>query len=145
MFELLEINNRKKIRDKFLDNIDNATRLIHYDNHIRGYLVCFLHILLVSIPFFFIIFSNNLKIVSISQLILILILIQHFYFDGCWMIRLERKIWNTKDWYGLWTYLFKSIEYFGIKLNRNSRDNIFFIVYSFILGIGFYRIFKLLK
>jgi len=144
MFELFEIKNRKTNREKFISKLENATQVLHNDPYIRGYIVCFIHIILVSIPFYFVITSNSLKIIIISQIALILILLQHFYFDGCWMIRLERRLWNTNKWYGLWTYLFNTIEYFGIvdELNRNMRDNIFFIVYSIILSFGFYRIYN---
>jgi len=145
MFEFLENNHRKYIRESFLNEVDKTSKKFIQDNYIRGYIFCIFHILIVLIPFLFVIFSNNLKIVIISQIILISILFQHFYFDGCWMIRLERKIWNTKEWYGLWTYLFYIIESFGIKLHRNSRDNIFFVVYSIIIGFGFYRIIKIMK
>lgn len=142
--DIFKNKNRKNIRENFINKLDNLSFCLHEDRNIRGYLVCFIHILLVSIPFFIVMFSNKIKLMIISQIILVLILLQHFYFDGCWMIRLERKIWNTKEWYGLWTYLFKIIEDVGIKLNRHSRDYIFFIVYSVILSIGFYRILKYL-
>lgn len=146
MFDLLEKQNRLIVRENFLNILDNITKeFTTENNYIRGYIVCLFHIFLVSVPFFFILFSNKISYVLFSQLVLFLILIQHFYFDGCWMIRLERRIWNTKDWYGLWTYLFNLIESVGFKLNRNRRDYIFYVVYSIILGIGFYRIFKILK
>lgn len=143
MYDLFERNNRLIIRENFLNIVDNFTKTIFIENNlIRGYIFCIFHIFVVSVPFLTILCSNKIKYVLFSQFILLLILIQHFYFDGCWMIRLERKIWNTKDWYGLWTYLFNFIEYIGFKLNRNSRDIIFYIVYSFILTIGFYRIYS---
>lgn len=145
MFEFLKDYNRKKTREIFLNKLDNYSKVLHDNDYIRGYLVCLFHITLVSIPFFVIIFSNNIKLIIASQIVLILILAQHFYFDGCWMIRLERRIWKTKEWYGLWTYLFYILENLGFKLNRNSRDYIFYIVYSFILSIGFYKISKLIK
>lgn len=141
---MFEYKNRKNVRESFINTLADYSTILHKDEYMRGYIVCFIHILLVSIPFLFVMLSNRLKIVIISQIILLLILFQHFYFDGCWMIRLERKIWNTNEWYGLWTYLFNIIESFGYKLNRNSRDYIFFVVYSIIIGIGFYRINKLL-
>lgn len=144
MYDLFRQNNRIIIRENFLNIVDNFTKTIFLDDNLkRGYIVCFFHILLVSIPFFTILFANKIKYVLFSQFILILILLQHFYFDGCWMIRLERKIWNTKEWYGLWTYLFSLIESCGFQLNRKYRDYIFYLVYSLILAIGFYRIYLL--
>ena len=145
MFDIFEKNRRREIRENFLNKLDNYSRILHNDIYIRGLLVCIFHIIIVTIPFLLIIYSNNIKYIVVSQLILLLILFQHFYFDGCWMIRLERKIWNTKEWYGLWTYLFNILEYLGITLNRNRRDNIFYIVYAGILLFGFYRIFTLKK
>ena len=26
----------------------------------------------------------------------------HFYFNGCLLVRLERKLWNSKTWFGPW-------------------------------------------
>ena len=82
----------------------------------------------------------------VSCIIWVMIFIFHVYFNGCILTRLERKLWNTKDWYGPWCLPFKFIEiYTNKKITRNFANTTFyawglFLVFYVIMKISFLKI-----
>jgi hypothetical protein len=111
---------------------------------IAGLVVFLLHTLLVGTVYYLLLWSNNKTGFLIGFALWISFVLQHLYFDGCWVVRTERFIWKAKDWYGPWTYLFNVLHEIGMPSTK-SYHNIFFILFTLVLGtitvdrlIGFY-------
>ena len=55
----------------------------------------------------------------------IIVILCHFYFNGCILIRIERYLWDTKTWYGQWTPLYNLLKKYDIELTKNLLNNLF--------------------
>jgi len=136
------------------DSKTNTSNLINYTRYqlykltkshkISGTLIFIFHFLLGGSTLLFLIFgSKKSDFYIISMLTWIIIFILHVYFKGCIFVKLERKLWDTKNWYGPWTLPFYFIELFGIKINGKN-SNIIFIGWGLLLSICVvYKIFVL--
>ena len=56
------------------------------------------------------------------------VLVFHFYFNGCIFTRLERDLWNTKDWYGPWILPFNILQELNVPITPALANNIYICV-----------------
>jgi hypothetical protein len=61
------------------------------------------------------------------------------YFSGCVLIRIERQLWNTDKWWGIWTIFFLFIQKLGIPITKTVTE------YTYTLWSIFLSIVILLK
>ena len=54
-----------------------------------------------------------------------IICVLHLYFNGCICTKIERELWETKEWYGPWILPFTILEKIGIPITSGLANNIF--------------------
>lgn len=115
---------------------------------IAGAIILIIHTVVITIILWLIIWSRNKTSIALGTLLWMTIMIQHWYFGGCWGVRSERRIWRTKEWYGPWTSLFQLIDLlsYNFKSERpraHTRSQIHKLIFtSFamtVLAIGITR------
>jgi hypothetical protein len=137
--DIINIENIKKyiINNLSLENRKNNTEIISYFiinnlNKITNnnktysfYILVFLHYTFILITFIYFILSDINYKFYISILIILCIFILHFYFRGCILIRVERKLLNNKEWYGIWNFIIFPLKFIGFDITSGLINNIF--------------------
>lgn len=92
-----------------------------------GIFLTLLHISIATSSLIYLIFFKDFDYLFYLSLGLwISIFFMHFYFNGCIVIRIERKLLDNKKWIGLWGPLFSILEnYFKLKITNKTANNIF--------------------
>jgi hypothetical protein len=137
----MEKQDRKKKYKDLLIFFEKILFKLTKNNALSGFLVYFLHVGFCSIALFYIFLGDIDIFFYISVFIWLLIFAFHFYFKGCILVKLERHLWNTKEWYGPWVILFTPLKFFNIKLTKNTSENIFVVYGILILIYILFRIF----
>ena len=130
----------RKRHTEYLTNIVESTslRISAGNRAIAGTIVLLLHTIAVSAILWMVIWSNRRELKQLGLLLWFSVMVRHWYFGGCWLVRSERRIWRTKEWYGPWTSLFSSL---GTLANTKTSRSIIFASFAFtILVIGFSRL-----
>ena len=122
---MFDLESRKK-NTKFLINLckHNLYKL-YPNNYVNGLFVLVIHWLSVGIPLIGLFIFKLDWTFYISTLIWILICILHFYFNGCIFTKLERELWETKEWYGPWFLPFNLLKKYNVDITSNLANNIF--------------------
>lgn len=130
---IFSLENRKK-NTNLLSNfiIEKLNKLTNSNSTYSFYILILFHYIIVFIPFLYFYFSFKIDYkFYISIIIIFFIFAFHFYFNGCILIRTERKILNDKNWYGIWNILFIPLQMIGVEINSKLINNIF-ICYGII-------------
>lgn len=69
-----------------------------------------------------IIFSNNSTIFRIAVACWAIVIFLHNVFDGCFLVRLERALFDSKKWYGIWHLFLIPLEMIGYPTTRSLLD-----------------------
>lgn len=126
MVENLEDKIYKKNFKNILIKIEKELFKYTKNNKVSGFLVYLFHVILCTTTFFYMFLGEINFFFYFSLFVWIITFCMHFYFKGCILTKIERHLWNTKTWYGPWTFLFNSVEYyFNDKLSINLKNNIF--------------------
>tara|TARA_B100001057_G_C22773786_1_gene920745 strand:+ start:797 stop:1228 length:432 start_codon:yes stop_codon:yes gene_type:complete len=142
---MFELQQRKKVTEDLLLFLVNLLKNLSTSNKINGLYVFIFHWLVLGVPLVKIIFGKVDIWFVISCFIWIIIFIFHIYFNGCILTRLERKLWDTKNWYGPWCLPFTFIEmYSDKKISREVANNIFycwavFLIFYVSLKLIYYK------
>ena len=138
---MFELHQRKQATNNLLNFLVHLLKNLSVNNSVNGLYVFILHWLILGIPLIKILFGKVDKWFIMSCFIWIIIFIFHIYFNGCILTRLERKLWNTKEWYGPWCLPFTFIEmYSDKKITRSVANNIF---YCWAIFLVFYVLIRL--
>lgn len=142
---MFDLESRKRVTKQFVEYIETEVLRITKNRGLACMLIMFFHIVVMFSLFYIIIWSQSVRLVSIGTIIWLTIIFQHWYFGGCWFVRCERKILNTKEWYGPWTLLFKFCHKLGMPNNAFYHEKVFLIFALLLTYIAFFRIQKLKK
>jgi hypothetical protein len=138
---MFELEQRKQITNNLLNFLVRLLKNLSANNSVNGLYVLIFHWLFLGIPLVKILFGEVDMWFMISCFVWIIIFILHIYFNGCILIRLERKLWNTKEWYGPWSGVFTLVEMCsGKKVTKDSANNMFYCWATFLF---FYVLIKL--
>ena len=122
---MLNLESRKQNTKWLISNTKNILYKINPNDAINGLIVLCIHWILVGVPLVgLFIFNLNWKF-YLSTFLWILILAFHFYFNGCICTRLERDLWNTKDWYGPWILPFNILQGLDVPITSALTNNIY--------------------
>jgi len=120
-------------------------RVANNNRSIAGWNAFILHTFIVVIVYYLLLWTNSKLGFLIGLLLWLSFVLQHLYFDGCWGVKSERRIWQVKDWYGPWTALFNFLHKIGMPATK-PYHNVFFILFTIMLSvlaieryISFYR------
>ena len=141
MFRLPDLDIRKEHTKVVIQRYERFLDKIIKNKKIKANLTFFLHILIVVVPFFILIFRPVDIYFYISLILWILIVFLHFYFNGCIFIRIERELMEDKTWKGIWTYIFYIFDYFKISVTNNISNYLFI---SWGVNFTIFILFKLL-
>ena len=91
----------------------------------EGLIVLVLHWVCVGIPLLgLILFKLDWRF-YLSGLTWVIICGLHVYHNGCIFTRIERELWQSKDWLGPWVLPFYCLERIGISVTSGLANNIF--------------------
>ena len=115
---------------------ENKLKYISNDNHFNGFIVFIIHYLFLSILYYLLLFFPiSLYYYAIVSFWIISIVLSNIYFKGCLFTKLERHLWNTKEWIGP-HFLF----YNSSSLSSTMIQNLFICKVIFIATIIYMRI-----
>lgn len=131
--------------DKIEKLIREYTHNTSSETETAGWYVFCVHMLIVAIVTYLLLWSNSLTLLSLGIISWLCIVAQHMIFDGCWMVRLERRLWETKEWYGPWTPVFKTLHFLGMSNNKRTHNLIFVIFALSLTSFAFLRLREMTK
>ena len=137
LFPDLEI--RKKHTANILEFTSNIMNYITKDNKMKGYLIVLFHALIYFPTYAYLLVGSYNLLYYACLIVWVLIFILHFYFNGCILIRIERHFFEDKEWKGVWSPLFNSLNVIGIDYSKSHMNNIFICSCVFISLIVFLR------
>lgn len=105
----------------------NQTTPSHPNRHsvIIGTLVLIAHYAIVIFITYLLLWSNTVDKLLLGIAIWVIIMLLHLMNNGCFLVRFERKMFNTDSWYGPWTSFFHLIERFHSFPSRDTQNKIF--------------------
>jgi len=114
-FPFTDIETRKNHTKLVIKNASEFLNSITNNANISGYILLYIHILLVGLPLIYIFIGSVNIYYYLSVLFWLFIMVLHFYFHGCIFTKIERNLWDSKKWYGPWTYLWHGFNGLGIE------------------------------
>lgn len=126
-----------------LDNIiffcESKLKIISNDPKMNGFFVFLIHLFIQLVIFYFLFLYPVGVVFYIVYSIWVIILTSIFYFHGCILTKLERKLWNTKQWHGLFFFYYNCND-LNLNLSTTFLDNLFICKIICITTILFLRI-----
>jgi hypothetical protein len=120
-----DIETRKKHTDLIVEKTSEYLNKITNNGNISGNIVLMLHWSIVSISMLYLVLGKINIYFYLSMAFWFIIMILHLYFHGCICIKIERNLWNKKDWKGPWGYLIKILEMMNVEITNKLLNNIF--------------------
>jgi hypothetical protein len=130
---------KKELINNLTKNIENFLFQYTKNNALSGYIVTMIHWLVMFVVYLYILLGDVNIIFYMCCIFLLLTYILHLYFSGCVLIRIERQLWNTDKWWGIWTIFFLFIQKLGIPITKTVTE------YTYTLWSIFLSILILLK
>lgn len=122
---MFDLDTRKRNTKLILTTSKNILYKINPNHAVNGLIVLLFHWCSVGIPLLgLFIFNLDWKFYT-AAIMWIVVLLLHLYFNGCIFTRLERELWNTKDWYGPWFLPFNVLEYLNVPITSGLANNIY--------------------
>ena len=134
-----DLETRKKQTASILECTSSIIDPIAKDNKTKGYVIVLLHILMCFPTYLYLCFGSYNPMYYTCLIIWIFIFILHFYFNGCILIRMERHFFDDKEWKGIWSPLFNSLNNIGVEYSKSYMNNIFICSGVLLLLIIFLR------
>jgi len=130
-----DIHKHKEYMKNILTYFEYKLKSITHDNKFNGFLVFLFHYILLFIIYYLLVFFP----ISFSYYCIVFlwlcIVASNVYFRGCLLTKLERHLWNTKDWFGPHFFFYDSST-----LSQIMLQNLFICKIIFIATIVFLRI-----
>lgn len=130
--DYFSVEKRKEHSKIIIEKISNFLYKITGNNSISAYLLILFHWFITGIAIAYILFGPIDKWFIISVIVWILMVLMHFYFNGCILVRVEKALLeggtanSCKKWWGPWIFPFTFLEhYFNIKMTGRLANNIF--------------------
>jgi len=141
-------NERKNDIDKFITGVSNQLTRLFGEDVKAGWVLFGFHCWIILLIYWSLFIQKNRRIQIIGFIVWLSIMIQHVYFNGCWLVRCERKLWNSKEWMGPWTVVFKTLDSIGVPLRKqypcnnntnakykNTVSSIIFALYALLITL----------
>ena len=124
MFLYDYLNNQENINKIYEELLFKLTK----DNIRSGIIVALFHYTGFLLIAYKIIFGELDYLYYFYVFLWIIVVISNVIFKGCILMRIERYLFNNKDWFGIWELIFYPLNKLGIELTRENKKNIF--IYS---------------
>lgn len=135
--ELYKNSYVKKTYNKLQENTDKLFSLFFKTHSIKTTALIVTHNLILGLAIMYLLFGDVNIFYYVTIGFMILVLLFNLLFQGCFLMKLERKYLNTKEWYGAYHML----EFFGIDINNKDVKKYFIIWGSLIACVPFLRMY----
>ena len=98
---------------------------IYPNNIVNGFIVLLFHWLIVGWAIIYIFLGEVNNYFFIATTIWLTIFILHIYFHGCILTKIEKHLWNAKDWCGPWSLPFKLFNMINIHVSSEYAKYIY--------------------
>lgn len=125
----------KEQNKKLLLFVEDKLKFISNNNKFNGFVLFIFHLLFQLISIYILFFYPISPIFYFTLFIWILILISNYIFKGCILTKLERYLWQNKEWFGPY--------YICCNLNNwssNKIKNMYICQITILITILFLRI-----
>ena len=106
------------LKKKIIYKICDFLILIFRDQELAGWIVAYLHTLVYGIFWFFVVTE---KITYTMIGIILFTLFINIYFNGCLIFKVERKLFNNNNWFGIWGLC----EFIYLEPNKKNTEFLF--------------------
>jgi len=122
---MFNLETRKRNTRWIVHNTKNILYKINSNHAVNGLIILLFHWISVGVPLLgLFIFDLDWKF-YVAAAMWITILMLHLYFNGCICTRIERELWDTKDWYGPWFLPFSVLEHINVPITSGLANNIY--------------------
>lgn len=121
----LESSKRNYDHKSIIKAIENILFPLTNNNKLSGFIVYLFHVGICGFAMFYIFLGKVDAIFYMCLLLWAIVFGMHIYFKGCILIKTERYLWDTKEWYGPWSMMFFPLKYFSIEMSKTTSENIF--------------------
>ncbi len=122
---MFTLEYKKQITNTLTNKVEKFLYKYTRNNTISGYILAMVHWLIMFLVYLYILLGDINTLFYLCCIFLLITYILHLYFSGCILIRIERKIWNTEKWWGIWTILFLFMQSIGIPITKLLTTNIY--------------------
>ena len=124
---MFDLKSRIENTNYILNKTESISKHIEIKSSILGFIIFTFHWFILSLPLITILVGKINWKFWISCCIWILIYILHFYFNGCILTKIERRLFNDKEkWYGPWTPVTQLISLLKGNPTKELMINIFY-------------------
>ena len=137
---MVSLKRRKEHTEKLSTFISSLLNKITFDDSkMSGFLLFLIHWIIIGVPTMYILFGEVNVMFFVSCIIYVIVFLLHLYFGGCILTRIERKLWDTKTWYGPWTFLFLILESIGVEMSDKRMNYVYNINATMITLVALAR------
>lgn len=137
-----DTETRKKNTNIVVNYLSSLLNVIPLNDYKKGILLIIVHLIILYIIISNVIIHKTNEVYYIFIIAWLSIIYFNYYFHGCFMVKIERKLLNNKSWYGPITLLSYPFSFF-IEPNKENLNNITkYLVITPITCISIYRLIK---
>jgi hypothetical protein len=133
------IETRKKHTKLFIEHTQNGLFKLTGNDAISGYIMFILHQVLVYVSLIYILIGEINWLFYLFFTSWIAAFMIHLYFNGCILTRIERSLWDTREWSGTLAWIFSPAVNTGTEMTPNLVNNIFICCGIVIFMVAFLR------
>jgi len=93
----------KEDRDSFINGLTNHMEELAGCKKKGGWIVFSIHSLFILVIAYQVFLTNSAITVGMGAIVWITLVLFHCAFDGCFLVRLERSLFESQEWYFIWT------------------------------------------
>ena len=125
---------------KITNSIANTSAAMVGSRYVAGVIIALFHLIIVAMIVYFFFFSSTDIgfVIGVGGFLTIIIL--HFLFRGCFLLRIERTLFNNKHWYNFFNLIIFPLEKIGVTLNKDNIYNIVTIVDLLLLYVIYVKL-----
>jgi hypothetical protein len=133
------IETRKKYTKLFIEYTQRGLFKLTGNDAISGYIVFLFHYVVAAVSLLCILIGDINWMFYLSFVTWIAIFYLQLYFNRCILTKLERLLWNTREWSGTWALIFSPMVNTDTDMTPNLVNNIFICCGIVIFMVGFLR------
>ena len=134
-----QIETKKRHTGLVIDYVRRKLFQLTGNDAISGYIIFILHHIVACLSLIYILIGEINWLFYFVFASWIAAFGAHLYFNGCILTRLERTLWNTRDWSGTLAWIFAPAGKTDIEMTPNLVNNIFICCGIVVFMVGFLR------
>jgi len=138
---MFTLAKRKQHTQSIINNTQQFLYKYTGNDKMSGYVMIIFHWIIMIIPLFYLLFGPVNKLYYFLSFFLYVVIFCHFYFKGCLLVRIERHLLNSNQWWGPWMFMFSPLEYItGAPMTSSLADKIIYTCIMILTAIIVFRI-----